>query len=629
MANPLSSLVDSFDTNTLDTIKWSPWGLNLKNVNKEIEVITTSTSSYSGMTSQNTFNLTGSSGYVQLIDAGNQSIVSYEIKFNLWLTSSSTNALFWYLNQGVLQAFKTVATTQTQLAAVAYDPLIHKYLRIMEASGTVYWDYSTDGSNWTTFVSALVSGLFAITSIYAEISVGTWTSEGSTTTAKLDNFNQRSTAITEVITKRYYYKIYDVNQKYITTWSTDVISDPQFQQIINGGSGQMIVDLARPYDNFGESVDVSLQNRVDCWVADADNVVNNSSIGTLWDYAKWDVDTWDGLVMSFVKIYSGYISAYSPVLDGEQQYIEITVLGYVTEASFRILKDGSGNTTVTYTSQDPGAIMKDVIDKYRADGGLNINYIGTSVQNTGTPVTYTFNDNTLKECFDKIVQLCPNGWYWFLDPNGTVFLQQSSLLANHVLTIGKDISKLQTNKRIENLGNVVYIIGGGSPNLFNQYTRATSVSTYGKFEIKIQDGQVIDNATADVIAKGYLDRNQSPETRTLIDIVDNNGENSDLGQNIEAFNIGDTIQIKNLNYGTKSTSVWNLAIWDTDVWDATLQFSTADVLTIQSIQYYPDYIEIEASNRLPDINRVIQTLKTTQDMLVQENIPTTPTIRSV
>jgi hypothetical protein len=431
------------------------------------------------------------------------------------------------------------------------------------------------------------------------------------------------------IEKRYYYKVYDINQQYVTTWSTDVITDPQYKQIINGGAGQLIIDLARPYDNFGEGTDVSLQNRVECWVADADNTVNNANPTTLWDIAQWDVDPWDSLVTSFVKIYTGYISDYSPLIKGENVYVEITLLGYVTELSTRVLKDGSGNTTVTYSSQDPGVILKDIIDKYRADGGVNINYIGTSVQYTGTPVSYTFQENTIKECLDKIVQMCPNGWFWYLDSNNVIYLKQASITADHVLTIGKDISYSETHKRTENLANVVYVLGGGTPNLFNKYTRNSSVTTYGKFEYKIQEGTVTDNTTADVIAKNYLDRNQSPETRTELYVVDNNGENGYLGQNIEAFNIGDTLQIKNLSYGPKGISLWDDSIWDTDVWDSTIQFSTASVLTIQSIDYYPDYIDIQASNRLPDINRIIQGIQTTQNTLLQANLPTVPVIRSV
>jgi len=108
--------------------------------------------------------------------------------------------------------------------------------------------------------------------------------------------------------KRYYYKIYDTNLKYVTTWSTDVISDPTFRTVLNGGAGDLTVMLARKYDNFGENVDVALGNRVELWTADNDNLSNNSLASTLWDSAKWDVDVWDNPIRSFVKLYTGVIS---------------------------------------------------------------------------------------------------------------------------------------------------------------------------------------------------------------------------------------------------------------------------------------------------------------------------------
>jgi hypothetical protein len=436
-------------------------------------------------------------------------------------------------------------------------------------------------------------------------------------------------SIAQRIEKRFYYKVYDSSQRYLTTWTKDVISDPNYRSTINGGSGQLMVRLARPFDNFGESSDVALRNKIELWVADADNVANNAASNTMWDVDMWDVGLWDSVVRSFIKMYSGYISAYAPVIDNEEQYVDVTVLGYVTETAMRILKDSSGNTTVTYTSQDPGAIMTDVIDKYRADGGVNLNYVGSSIQTVGVSATYTFKFNTIKECFDKILELCPAGWYYYIDANGTVYLQQSSDTADHVLTVGKEIIYMQPTKRIENIINQVYIIGGGGTPLFNTYKRDGSITSYGKFEFKIQDGSVTDNTTADLIAKAKLDQFETPETRTILRIADNNGEDSNLGTNIESFKVGDTIQIKNLNYGVTSSTLWNQGTWDTDVWDATLRFSTASVLTIVSIQYQPDYIEIEASTRLPEIARRIEQVNTTLNTSLQQNLPTNPTVRVV
>lgn len=432
-----------------------------------------------------------------------------------------------------------------------------------------------------------------------------------------------------MIQKQAFYKVYSVNQSYITTWSKDVVSEPDFRTVINGGAGELKIQLARPYDNFGEGIDVALQNRVELWIADQDNTANNASPNTLWDVGSWDTDLWDMAIQSFVKIYTGYISAYSPVLDDEKQIIEVTVLGFTSEASKRVIRDASGNTTIAFNSYDPGNIMKGVIDLYRADGGTNINYVGSSINLTGTTVSYTFNDNTLKECLDKIIELCPEGWYWYMDANGVVNLKSQSLTADHKIAIGRDINLMQTNKRIENMINVVYLIGGGATPLFRRYIRQTSVNTYGKFEAKITDGRVTDTATADIMAKSLLDRYDTPETRSVIRIIDNNGDNRNEGQNIESYQVGDTVQVQNLNYGTTAYSSWDTSSWDVDVWDATLNYSQADVMVIVSIQYNLDSIEIEASSRLPEVTKRVEDVKRNMDTLAQQNLPTAPTSTSI
>jgi hypothetical protein len=93
--------------------------------------------------------------------------------------------------------------------------------------------------------------------------------------------------------------------------------------------------------------------------------------------------------------------------------------------------------------------------------------------------------------------------------------------------------------------------------------------------------------------------------------------------------VGDTIQVKNLKYGTKGKTLWNQFFWDVDVWDSTLSYVAADVLVIVSIQYYPDYIEIEAASRLPEITRRIEDVNSTLNTNFQANLPTAPVARVI
>ncbi len=425
--------------------------------------------------------------------------------------------------------------------------------------------------------------------------------------------------------KRFYYKVYNTGiptswdsatwdvdawdygaSNLSAIWSDDVISDPTYRTVLNGGAGQLVVRLGRKYDNFGEGNDVSLNNKVELWAVDSD-----SSAGT--------------------KLYTGYISAYNPVLDGKNEYVDVTLLGYVTEVSYKILKDSSSNTTLTYSGVDISYIMQDAINKYVADGNSNLSFTASSIPNVGSTVIYTFKHNTLQEVFDACVAMAPQGYFWYVDPaTNVVNFRQSNLnKADHTFTIGKDISFLQTTKRIEDIVNEAYVIGGGNPNVFNQYSRTSSVNTYGKHEQNIQDGTVTDNSTSDYFAKSILDTKQNPETRTLIRIADSNGENLNRGFNIESIQVGDTMQIKNLNYGAKGLTLWDIAIMDTDVFDNTIQYTSAAIATIVSLTYNPDYVEIEASSRLPEVAKRLETLNRYVKKIQNQNLPSSPVTRVV
>lgn len=392
--------------------------------------------------------------------------------------------------------------------------------------------------------------------------------------------------------KTYYYKIYDATTgTYVTSWTKEVLSEPSFRSIINGGPGALVVRLARAFDSFGEDSDVKLNNRVECYAVD-----NDTPLGTL--------------------IYSGYISGYKPIVKIDKEYVEVTVFGYMAELERMILTDGSGNTTIVYNSYDPSDILKDVIDKARVLG-CHINYSATSIMRTNTTVSYTFNTNTIKECLDKIIELTPLGWYWRIDPTNTIYLANKNIYADHTFSLGLEVENLETYRRIEDLINRVLFVGGGAPPLYRIYENTSSQTAYGLYTKKIVDQRVTVVATAATIANRQIDAKKDPEIRSLFTIIDNSGP-SDRGYDIETVRPGQTLKVKNLRSDVAAISLWDVAFWDTDVWDQTLATSAADVIQILSVAYTPDSINIEASSRLPEIAKRIED--------VQRNLESSQTV---
>ena len=393
--------------------------------------------------------------------------------------------------------------------------------------------------------------------------------------------------------KKYYYRIYN-GQTFVTSWANEVLNEPSFRTIINGGSSDINIKLARNFDDFGEDFDVKLNNRVEVLVSDRE-----SPNGHL--------------------IYSGYITGYRPILEGSKEYVEVTIFSWVGELSRYFLRDGSGNTEITYSSEDPSDILTDIIDKYRADGGF-INYDATSIDLTGTTVSYTFNTNTVREALNKVIELCPDGWYWRITPQGVIHLHERAYTADHDFTLGKEITSMSTFRRIEDMVNRVYFTGGGDPALYRLYENSGSISTYGLYATKVVDQRVTDTNTALTMSNRIINAKKDPEIRTKISILDSNGQQSVRGYDIESVYVGQTMVILGQNEDTKTISLWDQMEWDTDVWDQTLASSANAIIQILSISYSPNKIMIEASSRLPEVPKRIEDInKNLQDSQTLNN----------
>lgn len=403
--------------------------------------------------------------------------------------------------------------------------------------------------------------------------------------------------------KKYSYKVYYSETDVRDVWGNEVVSVPSFRTSINSGPGELVVKLARRFDAFGEGDDIVLDRKVDVYVYDRDEPQ-----GAL--------------------LYQGFISSYSPILEGTNEYIEITILGYAVEVGQRILKDGAGNTTIDYTSEDPSDIMRDVIDKYIADGG-SLTYDATTIDDTSTTVSYRFANYTVKDALDKIIELTPFDWYWRIDPDGKIYLKEQSATADHKIYIGKHVSYMKPERSIEDVRNVVYFVGGtpeGDPQLYRKYTRSASVATYGLREEVLTDSRVTLASTADTKAGRFLDAHESPDTRTTIRILDNNGQNSGIGYDIESIRPGDTISIENLKTSQKQQTLWDQAQWDDSNWDFEINSISSDILNVINVTYNPFILEIEAARALPVVAKRIEDIDRNVNDLSTTDLPVAPTV---
>ena len=128
--------------------------------------------------------------------------------------------------------------------------------------------------------------------------------------------------------KEYICKIFTLSGTYITTWND--ASFVGFSKSINSGLGEAVISLARHFDDFGEGEDIKLNNEVQIWLSDNDTPSEG------------------------IQIYSGFISAYRPWIDGSQEGVDITLLGYITKLTQDIYRD-------QYTTLDFVAANNDTV----------------------------------------------------------------------------------------------------------------------------------------------------------------------------------------------------------------------------------------------------------------------------
>lgn len=388
----------------------------------------------------------------------------------------------------------------------------------------------------------------------------------------------------------------------ITTWADDVISDPIFSWGINGGPQELRVRLARKYDDFGEDSDVALNNdvAVECFDREAPN-------GT--------------------RVFRGFISQYRSVIDGATEYVEVILQSYNFLLSRQYLQDANGYTALTYSSEDPAEILKDIIDKQK-DAGGEVDYTATSIQSTGTTVTYTFNLYTYKEAIDKVLELCPDGWFWYIDNTNTIYLKEESATPDHQLFIGKDITRCEALTDMEGITNKVFFVGGtpaGEEQIYRYYERSGSISTYGVLAEKKVDHRVELSATADTMTDRILDKEDAAQLRLILEIVDNNGADEDLGYDIESFSVGDTVRINNLKQAVKTQTLWDVGEWDVDVWDGTLAYTLAQTSQIVKITYMPDKAILETAVGIPSVPKRMEDFYRNFEHQRLSEIPVRPT----
>jgi acetone carboxylase gamma subunit len=182
--------------------------------------------------------------------------------------------------------------------------------------------------------------------------------------------------------------------------------------------------------------------------------------------------------------------------------LEVYSLYYLLDEEY--LNDG-GNRIVSYTDEDIKDIVDDIITKYQWDAAYD--WIDTSTLTaTGISISITFDHKTYLQALDILQE--------YLNWDARIVYTLSGII--NVLswdsvtdvTYGAEMHDIRKNKSIGSVVN--FIIIDNKNDIYEEYSDATSISTFGKKPLYISDPRILTVATANEIGQWILDQKSNP-----------------------------------------------------------------------------------------------------------------------
>lgn len=215
----IETLKDNFDDGQRDISLW-----NSRAALEQLGYLYLLTSGGTGVQfsyyeSVNSYDVTSSAAFVQMVsvDTSNTQLTVYPIM----LTKDGGQSYIQYsiaippsgINLITAEYRISGSAAVTVRSNVVYDPAVHKWFKIRESAGTIYWDYSTDGSTWTNYTS--VANPFAVTALKLQIQLRDLSPDSYASQALFDNFNIAPTSDPSTANPR------QITQSTLISWKKD------------------------------------------------------------------------------------------------------------------------------------------------------------------------------------------------------------------------------------------------------------------------------------------------------------------------------------------------------------------------------------------------------------------------
>lgn len=614
-------IFDNFDDNETNEILWGAYN-SVQETDEQLQItITGASPDYHGYYSKNLYNMTGKYAAVKVVNAGDQTLASLEVELQLNLDGGNTNRVFMVANNNTLYAYQTVSGSTTALANIAYDATDMLWWRLREYQGKTYWEYSADGYDWTILHSA--TNPINMTSMEINIDAGNYSAESSNTTVVFDNFNVLpsfdSTRVQENGTLMFEGLVSGWKSNYkkatttLTLLSYGVQLDNYLVQIFpnevlventnldssetiyanNKTPLNRITAIGQTFDpgvtsevtscsltvgNTGSmpsSLTVSIYEGTPlspgAFVASVTRSVSpQAQTSTLFQFAS-PVELTGGTTYHFALTTDMFGTSETNTIGvgvdttngyaGGAMYTFNDSTGWAITTSDMVftLATSSGGIGNQFLSQDPGTIVRELLDNFQALGGRPT-YTTDSVALTNTTVSYTFKFNRYLEAIRKCVELAPSDWWWRVDPaTGLVYYQPLGQTVNHTFVKGVHIADFEIGYSLETVKNVGYFSGGDDgtgTNIQVNYSDSDSIAEYGAWLETPSDNRVTTETTAEILIQSSINQYKDPRFLTAIEIPTSVYDTSSIliGQIIGFQNFNTLVDSLQLQVMAKTTT---------------------------------------------------------------------------
>ena len=312
--------------------------------------------------------------------------------------------------------------------------------------------------------------------------------------------------------KKFIYKIYDRDDLTATGFvdfidPAKITSQPVFSFEIDGGQGEVRINYSCDFDDYPSSFELAKLIK----------------IYEISDYAP-----------TGQLLFCGQISKIRPYKSGNTEGVELFVLGLPSMLSHAIFQD-AGNYSPAFAAKDVEFIFKDIIADFNATHGTLLD--ASAISATGVTIDYTFTRMTHFAALVKAFEFAPDDYFWRIDPDGVVKLQEKAATADHRFLIDREIIDAEAVDSVENLKNGYILVAGGAVGE-QFYNDATSETAHGKRQTTESDTSITDSTSADAKGDTFIANNKDSKLGPRIVI---SGNDFDIG----GLRPGDTCKILN------------------------------------------------------------------------------------